>query len=143
MLLSQRAEYALRATVWLARGDGRSYKTAEIASNTQVPPSYLSKVLQSLARAGLVVGTRGHHGGFTLARDAAAITVLEVVEAVDPIQRISECPLGLKDHVDLCPLHRKLDQAFAEVERSFAGTTIASLVPAGVAAICTPSDPKI
>jgi hypothetical protein len=56
--------------------------------------------------------------------------VLDVVQAVDPIQRIKQCPLGIKSHgVNLCPLHRRLDQAIAMVEDSFARSSIAELVP--------------
>jgi acyl-CoA dehydrogenase len=66
MLLSQTVEYALRAAVCLAgRDEGQT--TPEIAETTKVPPSYLSKVLQGLARAGIVEGKRGVGGGFKLA----------------------------------------------------------------------------
>jgi Rrf2 family protein len=60
-----------------------------------VPAGYLSKVLQSLGRAQLVNSQRGLHGGFTLARAPSELTVWEVIQAVDPLQRIRSCPLGL------------------------------------------------
>lgn len=128
MILSQTVEYALRAAVWLAgRGEGQT--TQQIAAATQVPSSYLSKVLQGLARADLVEGRRGVGGGFRLARGAEHISVLDVVASVEPIQRIERCPLGLAAHAtSLCPLHKKLDDALAEVERAFASTTLAELV---------------
>ncbi|MEZ4447736.1 MAG: Rrf2 family transcriptional regulator [Polyangiaceae bacterium] len=132
MFFSQRTEYALRAAVWLAGHVGKPSTTAEIAAGTQVPASYLSKILQSLGQAGVVVGTRGLGGGFELARPAASIRVLEVVEAVDPIRRIHTCPLGIEDHgAKLCPLHAKLDESIACVERSFAETSLADLVVNG------------
>jgi Rrf2 family protein len=128
MLVSQTVEYALRAAVWLAGHPG-GQTTREIAEATQVPPSYLSKVMQSLQRAGLVVGRRGPGGGFELARTAEQIRVLDVVDAVDPIQRIETCPLGIASHGrHLCPLHAKLDGAIASVEAAFASTTLAELV---------------
>jgi Rrf2 family protein len=142
MIFSQTVEYALRASVWLAGHEGQPCTTADIAEGTQVPSSYLSKVLQALGRAGLVVGTRGLHGGFVLARSPESISVLEVVDAVDPIQRIHECPLGIEAHgMNLCPLHRKLDQAIAHIERSFAGTKLAELVAGegGEHPICPPA----
>lgn len=136
-MISQTVEYALRAAVWLADQRG-SRTTQQIAEATQVPASYLSKVLQSLARAGIVHGQRGAGGGFTLARSAEEITVLAVVEAVDPIPRIERCPLGIASHVRLCPLHRKLDDAMAHVAHAFASTTLADLVvPArGIKPLC-------
>src|SRR5690606_18982460 len=109
-MISQTVEYALRAAVFLASESDAARTTGEIAQRTRVPPAYLSKVLQSLSRAGIVHSQRGIGGGFTLALDARKLTILEVVNAVDPIQRIRECPLGLESHgVRLCPLHRRLD----------------------------------
>jgi len=85
--------------------------------------------LQSLTRAGLVQAQRGVRGGFVLARSPEELTVLEVVKAVDPIQRIKACPLGLKAHgVRLCPLHKRLDDAMAQVERAFADSTLAEIL---------------
>jgi DNA-binding IscR family transcriptional regulator len=64
-----------------------------------------------------------------LAKTADKITVLEVVNAVEPIQRIRPCPLGLAAHgVRLCPLHKRLDRAFAMVEAAFAESTLAEVL---------------
>ncbi len=129
MLFSQTAEYALRAAVWLADRDMQPQTTQQIAEATHVPAGYLSKVLQAMGRADLVTGQRGIGGGFLLAREADNISVLDVVTAVDPIQRIVTCPLGLKGHgKNLCPLHRKLDDALASIEKAFASTTLAELL---------------
>jgi Rrf2 family transcriptional regulator, nitric oxide-sensitive transcriptional repressor len=129
VLISQTAEYALRAMVWLAGRPDRSQTTDEIAHGTQVPRGYLSKVLQALARHGLVVSQRGLGGGFTLARLPNEITTLDVLRAVDPPMRIDSCPLGLKEHRDeLCPLHKSLDRAMALVENAFAEGKLSDLV---------------
>jgi Rrf2 family protein len=94
-----------------------------------VPAGYLAKVLVSLSRGGIVRSQRGLHGGSVLARPAGDITVYDVVHAVDPIVRITTCPLGLENHgVNLCPLHRRLDQAIATVEEAFRASTISELV---------------
>src|SRR5690242_19101215 len=128
-MLSQTVEYALRAAVYLAGQRGSPQTNEQIAVATKVPAAYLSKVLQSLNRAGLVQAQRGVRGGFLLARATEELTVLEVVNAVDPIQRIKVCPLGLKSHgVRLCPLHKRLDDAMAEVERAFAKSTLVEIL---------------
>lgn len=128
-MLSQTVEYALRAAVLLASGSGSSLTTDEIARRTHVPRGYLSKVLQQMARAGLVHAQRGLHGGFTLSRQPEEITILEVVNAVDSIPRIRECPLGLKTHgKKLCSLHRRLDDASALIEQTFARTTLGDVL---------------
>jgi Rrf2 family protein len=86
---------------------------------------YLAKILQGLAKAGLVSSQRGLHGGFMLAQDPRTLTVYDVVQAVDPIKRITECPLGDTGHgVDLCPLHRGIDNALGAVELTFKRITI-------------------
>ncbi|MFO0903575.1 MAG: Rrf2 family transcriptional regulator [Pirellulales bacterium] len=124
-MLSQTAEYALRAMVHLAMRGETLATTVDIADATKVPAGYLSKVMQSLARADLVHSQRGLGGGFSLARPADQITALEVINAVDPIKRIERCPLGLDEHRDqLCPLHRRIDQMIATVESTFKSTTI-------------------
>ena len=110
MMISQTAEYALRAVVWLGGRSDEPVGTKHISQAAQVPAGYLSKVLQMLARADLVVSTSGRGGGFRLTRRPEEISVLDVINAVDPIQRIRECPLHLAGHgTELCPLHRRLD----------------------------------
>src|SRR6516165_4767697 len=105
-VISQTAEYALRAVVALGSQRGGPMTTQDIASRTRVPAGYLSKVLQALGRAGLVEGQRGLGGGFALARPMQEMTVLDVINAVDPLQRIERCPLGRPDHkVRMCALH--------------------------------------
>ncbi len=128
-MLSQTAEYALRAIVWLADHPDRPCTTSEIARGTRVPAGYLAKVLQSLGRAGLVNAQRGLRGGFTLARPANRLTMLDVVNAVDPIRRIRTCPLGIKSHgKNLCPLHRRLDDALAMVEQALGGVPLSDML---------------
>lgn len=142
-MVSLTAEYALRAIVWIARRPGKALGTRGIAEATQVPVGYMSKVLQALARSGLVRSWPGRRGGFVLGREPEAISVLDVVQAVDPIRRIERCPLGHRQHDDnLCPLHRRLDQAVALVERAFAESTIAELVAEAATAevLCADTD---
>jgi Rrf2 family protein len=128
-MISQTAEYALRAVVFLAENREPAQTTEQIAKATQIPAAYLSKVLQLLSRASIVRSQRGLGGGCSLIGRPKDITVLEVVSAVDPIKRIEACPLGLDEHATrLCSLHRRLDEAAALVERAFGNTTIADLL---------------
>jgi Rrf2 family protein len=128
-MFSQSVEYALRAVVHLAAESPAARTTDQIAAATRVPRAYLSKVLQSLVRSGVVISQRGLHGGMTLAKSPSELTILEVVNGVEPIQRIRTCPLGLAAHgVHLCPLHSRVDQALALVEEAFRGTTLAEVL---------------
>lgn len=128
-MISQTAEYALRAVVFLAERPQERHTTRTIAEHAQVPAGYLAKVMQSLAQAGVVRGQRGLNGGFSLARSPGEIALSEVVEAIDPIRRIRECPLNLEAHrTELCPLHSRLDKALARIEREFRESTVQDLL---------------
>lgn len=130
-MISQTAEYALRAIVFLARDIKTPYTTEQISKGTMVPPAYLSKVLQSLSKARLVQSQRGLGGGFSLLKQPDKLTILTVINAVDPIRRIESCPLGFEEHTSLCPLHDQLDRAVALIEDAFRSTTIDQLIAKG------------
>ena len=84
-MLSSRVRYALAALTLLARNPSQSRTAERITAVTGAPLATLSKVLQALARAGIIRSVRGPRGGVRLAQDTARITVLDVVRAVDPV----------------------------------------------------------
>ncbi len=127
-IISQSVEYALRAMSHLASRNGVAANCEVIARATRVPQGYLSKIMGQLVRAGLVQSFRGPGGGFILSRGPESITVHDVICAVDPIRRISNCPLGNPQHDRLCPLHQCLDDAMAQVEATFRGTNLADVL---------------
>ena len=128
-MISQTVEYALRAIVTIAQHDGKPCTAQKISEIAQVPAPYLSKLMQGLVRNGIVTSRRGLHGGFLLNHSPAEMTVWDVVEAVEPFQRILTCPLGIESHgTGLCPLHSRLDRAMATVESQFRETTIAEML---------------
>lgn len=127
-MLSSTAEYALRAAVCLATSQDQARTAQQISEITLVSPAYLSKILQDLVRAGLARSQRGPSGGFTLTRSPTDISILDVINAVDPIQRIRECPLGIPSHgKNLCRLHKRLDESIAHVEGVFRQSSLAEL----------------
>ncbi len=128
-MFSQTVEYALRAVVYLASQGPDARTTDQIATATRVPKAYLSKVLQGLVRTGIVNSQRGIGGGITLVKTPATLTILEVVNAVEPVERIRVCPLGIESHGShLCPLHRRMDHALELVENAFRSTTLSELL---------------
>jgi len=129
-MFSQTVEYALRAVVYLAQhhSDG-PIDSHQIASATQVPPSYLSKILQDLARREILTSKRGVGGGFQLRPSPDDLSVLDIVNAVDPLRRITGCPLSLPTHCkQLCPMHARLDETLAYVEESLKNSTIREMM---------------
>jgi Rrf2 family nitric oxide-sensitive transcriptional repressor len=127
-MLPKTAEYALRAVVWLARDPEATMSADFLAENTKVPRRYLHKVLQDLGRAKLVSSYPGPGGGYALARKPERITILDVVNAVAPLERIRHCPLGLPSHTRLCPLHKELDSVYAATEKALGRVAISELV---------------
>lgn len=125
-MFSQCQEYALRAVIWLAQQSNPGpFGAEQIAKETKVSPSYLAKILQQLAESGILSSRRGVGGGFQLERDVVSLSMLDVVNAVDPIQRIDHCPLNLKTHRDCrCPAHARLDEALALVEDALRNSMI-------------------
>jgi Rrf2 family protein len=129
-MLPKTAEYALRATVWLGRTPARPQSADELAKSVQIPRRYLHKVLQDLVKAGFVRSQSGPGGGYALDRSPDEISILDVITAVGPIERIRTCPLGLQSHTSLCPLHKELDKAYAAMEEAFSRVTVAQVLSA-------------
>jgi Rrf2 family protein len=92
-IIRRKTDYGLRALVALARAE-RPMRAEELAEQEQAPVAFLHKALTDLANAGIVEGQRGPTGGFTLARRAKEITVLEAVEVMQGPLAVSRCLLG-------------------------------------------------
>lgn len=137
-MISQTAEYALRAIVHLAQTHPVPQTAANIAERTHVPVPYLSKVMQSLTRVGLVSSQRGLHGGFALVRNASSFSVLDVITAVEPLHHIRTCPLKIEEHKTLCMLHSTLEDALLRMEEVYAATPIEKLLDEreGIRSLC-------
>lgn len=127
-MLSKTAEYALRAVTCLGKESDTPISANTLAKLTKVPRRYLTRVLQDLCAVGMVRSRPGPGGGYELVIATDKLTILDIVNTVEPIQRIKKCPLGLKKHTALCPLHAELDRAYAATEAAFAAVTIEDLV---------------
>ncbi len=128
-LLSDACEYGLRAVVWLSQCPDEPQKVKDIAEQIKAPAGYLIKVLQDLTKAGILSARRGSNGGFLMLSDPAKITPLDVINAIDPIERINTCPLGIAIHgSDLCQIHRRIDDAMGAIEESFQRLSIHEVI---------------
>ncbi len=129
MLLSSRCEYALRATLHLATLPAGSYAPVrEISAALGIPQAFLSKIVQTLAQAGLVATLRGPGGGIALARRADAIPLGAVVEAIDGREIFDDCVMGLPGcgMQAPCPLHEAWVPVRERLRALFLGTTLAA-----------------
>jgi Rrf2 family protein len=122
-MFSQTVEYALRAMVQLAADAPEASTTREIAKKTKVPSAYLAKVLQSMRRAGLIHSRRGVGGGVTLALLPKDVSLLAVIDAVEPLKRSRGKTRGAAS-----PLQRTLDAALSQVRETFASASLADML---------------
>lgn len=139
-MISQTVEYALRAMANLASLAGAAATNQAIARATHVPQAYLSKVMRDLVRAELVRSFRGPNGGFILARDAHAITLLDIVNAVDPIRRVDAHHLDDPINAPLRPARRCLDDALTQIEERFRDITLETIIATNNHAADGPTD---
>ena len=105
IILSKLADYGVIVATHLATHPDRQANAAAVAAATRLPQATVAKVLKALARAGLAIATRGAAGGYRLARLPAAISVAEVVAAIDGDIGITECSVHEAgcEHTTYCP----------------------------------------
>ena len=108
MMLTQASKYAIRACIHLAQNAETPILSRHIAAALDVPAQYLAKILQDLARSGLLVSAKGRGGGFRLAMPGTGIDLLQVVRAIEGPDYGDGCVLGLPrcSDSDPCALHQ-------------------------------------
>jgi Rrf2 family protein len=128
--LNRQSEYAIRACVLLAVDGGRPLSSREIAARTDVPERFLARVLAGLAAAGIVESRIGRTGGYRLARPAAALSLLEIVEVAEGPSASTRCVMRQQGcDPDLpCAIHPIWTSAQAGVLDTLGGTSLAALV---------------
>jgi len=133
MELTKRGDYAVRAMVALASAPPDSLLSVRrIADEMTIPVRFLPQVMADLVRADLVSATTGRSGGYRLSRPASAISLLDVVEAVEGDSRRRTCilrggPCGLDGH---CDVHEPFFEAQDAMIGSLAAADLASIARA-------------
>jgi Rrf2 family protein len=128
--LTRAADYAIRVMIHLASlPPGERSSRSELAAAAECPEQFLSKVLQSLTRAGLVISHRGNTGGFELPRARRSATMLDVVEAIEGPLRLNVClgPDGACERKGGCAAHRVWQGAQAALAQVLRAATVESL----------------
>ena len=143
MRLTRAGEYGIRCVLHLARhGKGALVSRKEIAVRTDVPPHFLAKIAQQLARAGIIEILQGANGGYRLLADPSEITLLAVIEAVigeislnDCVGRPESCRISA-----LCTVHRVWEKANHQLRETLQEADFATL--AAEEACCLTPLPK-
>jgi Rrf2 family protein len=145
-MLSQKARYALRALVELARADGAQLTSGELALRADAPRKFLEAILLELARRGVITSRRGKFGGYALARPAAEITFAEVIRVIDGPLALAPCVSrtafrkcdGCED-LATCPLREALMMARDATAHVLEGYSLADAAEHGVVELLGPA----
>ena len=129
-LIRKDTDYAMRALVQLAQhGQQEPVPTGVLARSQDIPLHFAQKILRRLKRAGIIEGRMGSKGGFSLARSAGQIDLLEVVEAIQGPVTVRECCLGLDTcpRRPSCPISAKLVEVQTNLLDSLKNITLADI----------------
>jgi Rrf2 family protein len=133
MIYSRSAEYAIRAFVHLAQvPDGRFAMVKQIAEQEEIPSHFLAKILQQLARKGLLRSSKGPTGGFSLRQAPGDISLLNIVEALDGLADYQKCASGLAECNDdqACGMHDSWKALRSRIMEYLEHTSIADVASA-------------
>ncbi|MGC8794936.1 MAG: RrF2 family transcriptional regulator [Bryobacteraceae bacterium] len=133
MIYSRSSEYAIRAFMHLAQApDGKYVMVKQIAEQERIPAHFLSKILQQLARKGLLRSSKGPTGGFALVKPPSNITLIEIIEILDGLGDYQRCISGLDECSDAapCAMHEAWKDLRSRIMDYLEKTTIADLVRA-------------
>ena len=126
--LSKKADYGLIALKHLAQHSDESVSAREIAKQYRIPAEMLAKILQKLARKGILLSHHGTNGGYVLARDPSQISIVDVVEAIEGPIGITPCERGTEcQQMDVCSVRDPLRKLKAKVVRVLGDTSIYEL----------------
>lgn len=137
MTFNRECEYALKGMAALAAGAGpRPLMLSEIAAREELPLSFLSKIFQKLLKHGLVISRRGVERGYTLAREARAIPLRSILEAIEGPDLFTRCLFSYHrcGEENPCLLHCAWRDVRPQVQAAFERTTLQDVVEARVAA---------
>lgn len=129
--LTKKADYGLMAMKYLAEQDGAGAQSAkDIAEAYHIPPQLLAKILQTLARAGLLISHAGTNGGYALARSAEEVSAFEVIRAIDGPLFITSCITihGTCDLAGHCTIKEPLRKVNDSIKDMLSGLRIADLI---------------
>jgi FeS assembly SUF system regulator len=127
--LSKLTDYGTVVMTYLARQPDRLHTAGEISGQIQVAIPTVSKLLKKLARQGLVISHRGAKGGYSLARPADAITVVELLDALEGPVGLTECgtSIGTCAQESSCSVRANWQRINVAVREALGGVTLAEL----------------
>jgi FeS assembly SUF system regulator len=133
IILSRLADYGVIIATHLASDPARQVNAAAIAEATRLPPATVAKVLKRLAHAGIVSGARGAAGGYRLARGPDAVSIADVVAAIDGEIGVTQCASHVAgcERTDFCPTRPHWAHINRAVSEALSAVSLAEMVRPG------------
>jgi Rrf2 family nitric oxide-sensitive transcriptional repressor len=129
MLVNRETDYAVRCILYLAQNDDQHSNVTEVSQKMHIPKTFLAKIFQRLVKAGLVESIRGMNGGFRLAKKPSAISLLDIMEAIQGSSSINVCAVDSRQcgRSSTCAVHPVWVDIRKDVEKRLKKETIAKL----------------
>lgn len=129
-LLTRNSDYAIRSLRYIAKAGGRVVAVGELCEKLKIARPFLRVILQKLHHAGILIAAKGRNGGFTLAKEAARISVLDVMSVFQGNEGFLQCRTGRKDcrNMPVCPLRGKLKKLEKDLFAGLSAITVKSLL---------------
>jgi Rrf2 family iron-sulfur cluster assembly transcriptional regulator len=129
VFFSKACELGLQAVLYLSAKEKRIFNAEEVSKELKVPKEFVSKVMQTLTRSGIVGSKKGKRGGFYLARDPRQIKLIDIVEAIDGLDLFKTCVLGFQgcSVSEPCPVHDKWGKLRDEAFKMLSEETLENL----------------
>ncbi|MDZ7689946.1 MAG: Rrf2 family transcriptional regulator [Balneolaceae bacterium] len=134
MLLSKACIYGLRASLFLASTERSSFiSISRISEQLDISRHFLTKILQELTQSGLLESLKGPNGGVRFVKPASEIRLIDVVEAIDGLDLLNECVLGLPGcgNEKPCPVHEEWSETRGELRQMLEENTLTEIAGKG------------
>ena len=132
--LSKKAEYALMAAKYMALKNSSGFSTAkEISKSYQLPYQLVAKVLQYLVKGNVAISAKGVNGGFSLARKAESISLIDIIKAVESNFKIVDCmqvngSSSDCEHFNCCKIKDPLAEVQRKIDKVFTETLLTQIL---------------
>jgi Rrf2 family transcriptional regulator, iron-sulfur cluster assembly transcription factor len=135
-MLSNTCKYAIRSLIYLANfaTDEKKMGIKKITEDLNIPPPFLSKILQKLARENILISTKGPHGGFALGRKAEEISLYDIIVKIDGESYFNNCIIRLEscscytEEISTCPIHKRFTSIRSELIAFYKKTSLSDIV---------------
>lgn len=130
-MFSKSCEYGIRAVIyiWSQNNSGKKLGIKDICKEIDAPEFFTAKILQSLAKQGIVSSAKGPNGGFYVEKHQVDLALIEVIRAIDGDKIFQGCGLGLKEcsEINPCPIHHEFKTIRDQLAQMLKNTKISDL----------------